>query len=389
MTDDFLPYGRPCLDDDDVEAVVDVLEGDWLTTGPTVDRFEAALADRCEAGHARVLSSGTSALHAAYHAAGVGPGTEVVVPALTFSATANAAVYLGAEVKFADVEDATLTADPESVARLVSDRTRVIAAVDFAGHPARLDALGKIAEDCGAILVEDAAHSLGATHRGRPVGAVADMTCLSFHPVKVITTGEGGAVLTDDRGWAETVATFRTHGMDHEEIDLPDAGRHGAWAYDIHRLGYNYRLSDIHCALGISQLEKLDGFLERRRGIARAYRDRLRGVEGVRLPPDADWGEHAYHLFAVRVPADRRRRVFEALREDGIGAQVHYVPVNMLSAYRQRGHDPDETPRASQAYRELISLPCFPAMDEEDVDRVVSSLTDAVREAGARESPRL
>lgn len=389
MSDEFLPYGRPCLDEDDVEAVVDVLQGDWLTTGPAVEAFETALADRCRARHARVLSSGTSALHAAYHAAGVGPGTEVVVPALTFSATANAAVYLGAEVKFADVDDATLTADPESVAELASDRTRVIAAVDFAGHPARLDALGEIAEDCGAVLVEDAAHSLGATHRGRPVGSIADMTCLSFHPVKVITTGEGGAVLTDDPDWGDTVGTFRTHGMDHEEIDLPDAGRHGGWAYDIHDLGYNYRLSDVHCALGTSQLEKLGGFLARRRGIARAYRERLRDVGGVRLPPDADWVEHAYHLFAVRVPADRRRGVFEALREDGIGAQVHYIPVNMLSAYRERGHGPEETPRASQAYRELISLPCFPAMDEEDVDRVVSSLTEAVHEEDAREPPRV
>lgn len=387
MSDEFLPYGRPCLDGDDVEAVVDVLQGDWLTTGPTVDRFEAALADRCDASHARVLSSGTSALHAAYHAAGVGPGTEVVVPALTFSATANAAVYLGAEVRFADVDDATLTVDPGSVEELVTERTRAIAAVDFAGHPARLDALGEISEDCGATLVEDAAHSLGATDRGRPVGSIADMTCLSFHPVKVITTGEGGAVLTDDPDRADAVGTFRTHGMDHEEIDLPGSEVPGGWAYDIHDLGYNYRLSDIHCALGISQLEKLDGFLERRRGIARAYRERLADVEGVRLPPDADWVGHAYHLFAVRVPADRRRGIFEALREDGIGAQVHYIPVNMLSAYRERGHDPEETPRALQAYRELISLPCFPAMDEQDVDRVVSSLAGSLQEGGARQPP--
>lgn len=379
-----LPYGRPSLDERDVEAVSDVLRGGWLTTGPAVGAFEEALAARCGARHARALSSGTAALHAAYAAAGVGPGTEVVVPALTFSATANAAVHLGAEVRFADVEEATLTADPSSVAERLGDRTRVIAAVDFAGHPARLDALAELAEGCGAVLVEDAAHGLGARHRGRPVGSVADMTCLSFHPVKAITTGEGGAVLTDRRAWAEEVERFRSHGMDAART--PDAAgeeRPGAWAYDIERIGHNFRLSDLQCALGTSQLEKLDGFLERRRAVAAAYRSRLADLEAVELPPEAGWVEHAYHLFVVRVPAGRRRGVFEALRADGIDVQVHYLPVNMLSAYRARGHDPRDTPVALAAYRRMLSLPCFPGMEEADVDRVVRSLDAALRSVPA------
>lgn len=387
-----LPYGRPCLDERDVEAVADVLRGDWLTTGPTVEAFETALADRCGAGHARTLNSGTSALHAAYAAAGVGPGTEVVVPSLTFSATAAAAVHLGAEVRFADIEEATLTVDPASVADAITERTRVIVAVDFAGHPARLDELAGLAEGCGAVLVEDAAHGLGASHRGRPVGSVADMTCLSFHPLKLITSGEGGAVLTDRRAWAEEVGRFRSHGMDPGRAPPPvggevrrDAGRGGgeeqeagAWAYDVEGIGHNFRLSDIHCALGLSQLAKLEAFVDRRRAIAAAYRSRLAELEAVEPPPETGWVEHAYHLFVVRVPADRRRGVYEALHGDGIGAQVHYVPVNMLSAYRERGHDPRDTPVALRAYRRMLSLPCFPDMDVDDVDRVVRSLEAAL-----------
>lgn len=372
----FLPYGRQCVDDRDIAAVTEVLRGDWLTTGPTIDRFEAGLVAATSAARAVAVSSGTAALHLAYAALGVGPGDEVIVPALTFSATANAALHLGADVRFADVDPATLTVDPASVASLVSPRTRVITAVDYAGHPADYDALRPIASSCGAHLLADACHSLGASYRGRPVGSVADVSCLSFHPVKPITTGEGGAVVTHDAEVADRVARLRSHGMERGRVEAdPDAG---AWAYDIAELGWNYRITDLQCALGLRQLDELAGWIVRRQEIAARYRQRLAGHPYVVLPPEAPWASHGYHLFAVQVPAVRRRAVFDALRAAGIGVQVHYIPVNMLQLYRARGHRPEDTPRTLEAYRGLLSLPCYPALGDEDVDRVVDALIEAV-----------
>lgn len=378
MSDEFLPYGQQAVDGDDARAVLEVLEGDWLTTGPTVDAFEARLARCCGSERAVAVSSGTAALHAAYRAAGVGPNTEVVVPALTFSATANAAVHLGATVRFADVDERTLTVDPESVDRLVGDDTAAVVPVDFAGHPADLDAIAEVADRVGAVVVEDGAHSLGAAYRGRPVGAVADMTTFSFHPVKVATTGEGGAVVTDDENFAASMRRFRNHGMDPEAAPPGDETA-GGWAYDIDKIGHNYRITDLQCALGISQLEKLDEFVGRRRQIAEMYRRRLADVDELQLPPEADWCGHAYHLFIVRVDADRRREIFERLRDRSIGVQVHYIPVNMLTAYRRRGHDPTETPVALSNYRRMISVPCFPKMTDRDVDRVATALREITR----------
>lgn len=374
MTREYLPYGRQSLDREDLEAVIEVLRGDWLTTGPNVDAFEEALSRISSTEHAVAVSSGTAALHAAYDAAGVGPGTEVVVPAITFSATANTARHLGARVRFADVREDTLTMDPESLRSVVNAKTRVVTPVDFAGLPADLEEIGDIAHEAGAVVVEDAAHSLGGSYAGRPVGAVADMTTFSFHPVKVVTTGEGGAVVTDRPDWAERMRRFRNHGMDRETESLSEDPMGGPWVYDIEDIGYNYRITDFQCALGRSQLRKLDRFLSSRRQIAEWYRRRLTTVAEVRLPVELADRKHAYHLFYVRVPSNVRRGIFERFHANGIGVQVHYIPVNMLSAYCREGHDPHETPVAMQAYREMISLPCFPEMDEADVDRVTDTL---------------
>ena len=382
---DFLPYGSQWLDEEDIQSVVDVLNGDWLTTGPTVDGFEEAIAEETDAEHAVAVNSGTAALHAAYEAVGVGPGTNVIVPSLTFSATANAARYLGAEVRFADV-DKTLTMDPASAEALVDGDTRVIAPVDFAGHPARLDELSELADEAGAALVEDAAHSIGGRFEGRPLGSVADITCFSFHPVKTITSGEGGAAVTDSEEWAHRMKQFRSHGQDYDVDRFLDDDQPGGWIYDIHEPGFNYRITDMQCALGLSQLEKLDRFVDRRQEIAGCYRELFDDQTHVEMPPEKDWAHHAYHLFPIRVPAEHRKAIFAELRNRDIGVQVHYIPVNSLSYYRELGHDPENTPRALEEYRRLISIPCFPKMADEDIQRAADTVIDVVGQIAGENS---
>ncbi|MEO0325481.1 MAG: aminotransferase class I/II-fold pyridoxal phosphate-dependent enzyme [Myxococcota bacterium] len=377
----FLPYGRQWVDETDAEAVTESLLGDWLTTGPAVSAFEDEIRRITGARRAIAVSSGTAALHAAYFAAGVGPGTEVIVPALTFSSTANVAVALGAKVRFADVDPVTWTISAGSVRALLTERTRVVTPVDYAGHPADYEAVRGVIEGTNVLLVGDASHSLGASAGGVPVGTLADLTTFSFHPVKPVTTGEGGAVTTDDDGLAQRALEFRTHGIRRGELEGdPD---HGPWAYDIVELGLNYRITDFQCALGRSQLRHLSKWIERRQAIAAQYREQLAAVPNVELPPDAPGVGHGYHLFPVLVPAAKRREIFIALRERGIGVQVHYIPVNMLKYYRDRGYSPESTPVALETYRRLISLPMFPRMENQDVPRVVSVLRELVAPRGA------
>lgn len=374
-----LPYGRQWVDEDDVAAVVEVLRSDYLTTGPTVPAFEGALADATTAAHAVAVNSGTSALHAMYAAAGLGPGDEIVTSPLTFAATANAALYLGASVRFVDVLADTGNLDPALVEEAVSDRTKLIVPVDYAGHPADYDELRAIADRRGVGLVADAAHSLGATYRGRPVGTLADATEVSFHPVKPITTAEGGAVLTNHDGLAARARAFRSHGItkDPSEMERSDEG---AWWYEQHDLGYNYRLTDLQAALGASQARKLPSFVARRRAIAARYDDAFAGLEGAQVPGRRPHVESGWHLYVLRVddPAVRRP-VFERLRERGLWVQVHYLPVHWHPYYRELGFAPDEAPVAVDFYRRAISLPIFPRMSDEDVDRVADEVHEALR----------
>lgn len=377
-----LPYGRQWIEEEEIEAVAQVLRSDWLTTGPMVSRFEEGLRRATGAAHALAISNGTAALHAAYAALGVGPGDEVIVPAQTFSATANAARYLGATVRFADVDE-TLTMDVESAAGLVNAQTKVIAPVDFTGHVADMGRLRELADAHGLKLVEDAAHSLGAAYRGRAVGTLAELTTLSFHPVKIITTAEGGAVLTNDSALAERVGRFRTHGIVRGQL-CGDADA-GGWAYDIEEIGYNYRLTDVQSALGVVQLSRLGVWIERRQQIAAMYKSLLSGIDDLELPHVAEWcTSHAWHLFVIRVPAGLRRRVFDGLRERKLSPQVHYIPVNMLTAYQRLGYRPDQTPRALEAYDRMISIPCYPKMTDDDVGRAAEAVREALAEAKAR-----
>ena len=376
----YLPYGHQTIDDDDLAAVTAVLKSAWLTTGPTVAEFERAFARAVGAQEAVAVNSGTAALHAAMHALGIGPGHEVIVPCITFAATANAVVYMGGTPVFADVDPDTLLVTAESVARLITPRTRAIVAVDYAGQPAEYDALRTLSARHALPLVADAAHALGGSYRGRKVGTLADLNTFSFHPVKHITTGEGGMITTDDAELAQRMRIFRTHGIttDHHYRQA-----HGAWTYEMQTLGFNYRLSDIGCALGLSQLPKLEGRVRRRNELAARYRETLDDLPEfvpLALLPERT---HAYHLFVVRCRARElgwtRNTVFPALRAEGIGVNVHYIPVHLHPFYRERfGTRPGLCPKAEAAYEEILTLPIFPAMTEQDVDDVCRALRKVI-----------
>ena len=370
-----LPYGRQALDEADVAAVVESLRSDWLTTGPRVAEFERRVAERVGVRHAVAVSSGTAALHAAAFAAGLGPGDEAIVPPLTFAATANAVLYQGATPVFADVLPDTLTLDPARVREQLTARTRAIVAVDFAGHPADLDELRALARTQGLALLDDAAHALGAEYRGRPVGGRADLTTFSFHPVKHVTTGEGGMVVTDDAALAERVARFRNHGITTGHAERFQSGE---WFYEMVDLGFNYRLTDVQCALGLSQLGKLDRFLARRAAIAARYREALGRLPGVALQTVAPDVRHAWHIFPLLLDLDRladdRRAIFAALRAEGIGVNVHYIPVYWHPYYQRLGYPKGLCPVAERAYERLLTLPLFPAMEDRDVEDVVTAV---------------
>ncbi|HTY43385.1 MAG TPA: UDP-4-amino-4,6-dideoxy-N-acetyl-beta-L-altrosamine transaminase [Thermoanaerobaculia bacterium] len=377
-----LPYGRQSIDDADVAAVVEALRSDYLTTGPRVAEFERRFAETVGAPHAVAVSNGTAALHAIAAVLGVGPGDEVIVPALTFAATANCVVYQGAKPVFADVDPMTLLLDPVSVEARITPRTRAIIAVDYAGQPCDYARLRAIADARGLALAADGCHALGAREAGVPVGRIADLTAFSLHPVKHITTGEGGVVTTASGEKASALRRFRNHGIDS---DHRERETRGSWQYNMVSLGYNYRLTDFQCALGMSQLHKLPDGLRRRREIARRYDgalDGLRGVHPIGVRPGV---EHAYHLYVVRLDARclDRGAAYRALRAEGIGVNVHYMPVHLHPYYRERfGTGPGLCPAAEAAYEEMLSLPMFPAMTEKDVDDVVTAVTKVARGLG-------
>ncbi|HEY7314143.1 MAG TPA: UDP-4-amino-4,6-dideoxy-N-acetyl-beta-L-altrosamine transaminase [Gemmataceae bacterium] len=376
-----LPYGRQWIEEDDIEAVVAVLRSDWLTCGPKIPEFEGVMADLVGAREAVAVSSGTAALHAAMYALAVGPGDEVILPPMTFAATANCAVFQGAIPVFVDVEPDTLLIDPDAVEAKITPRTRAIIAVDYAGQPCRYDELKAIADRYELAVVADACHALGASYRERPVGSLADLSIFSFHPVKHIATGEGGMVTTDNPEFARRLRLFRNHGIttDHRQREAA-----GSWFYEMVDLGYNYRITDLQCALGINQLGKLSGWRRRRQQIARQYDEALATMPGIRplaVRPDA---AHAYHLYVIRIDPSvvvgGRRQVFAGMRAAGIGVNVHYIPVHLHPFYRQRfGTGLGLCPRAEEAYEEILSLPIFPRMTDEDVQRVLTVLSSVIR----------
>lgn len=382
---EFIPYARQSLDEDDIQAVVEVLRSDFLTTGPKVAEFERAVADYCGAAYAVAFSSGTAALHGAMHALGVGEGDEVITTPMTFAATANAVLYQGGRPVFADVRPGDLLLDPEKVEGLITPATRGIAAVDYAGHPCDYDALSDICRRRGLFLLADACHALGGEYRSRRVGTLADVTVLSFHPVKHLATGEGGMVLTDDPDLARALERFRNHGIDRA---FNQRGGQRPWFYAMVELGYNYRLTDIQCALGLSQLKKLPAWLERRRRLASRYDQAFANMEGLQPLMVSPEVAHAYHLYVVRLtggrPPDHRDRIFLALRERGIGVNLHYIPVYLHPYYQNLGYRPGLCPMAEDAYDQIISLPMFPALNDQQQDRIISTCAEALAIEGSR-----
>jgi perosamine synthetase len=375
-----LPYGRQSIGEDDIQAVTDVLRSDWLTTGPKVAEFEEALAAWVGAKHAVSFSSGTAALHGAAFAAGLKPGDEAITTPMTFAATANCVLYQAAAPIFADVSADTLNLDPEQVAKRITPRTRAVLAVDYAGHPADLDAMKELSASHGLVVIEDACHALGAEHKGRRAGSIADMTVFSFHPVKHLATGEGGMVTTDRADYAETLRRFRNHGISTDARQRQSAGQ---WHYEMVLLGFNYRLTDIACALGLSQLKKLEKNLLRRREIAARYEVALCDLKAITLPTVRPGVNPAWHLYPIRLNLERlsadRGKIFRALRAENIGVNVHYIPVHLHPYYRDRfGNRAGEYPIAEAAYARLISLPMFHAMSDGDVEDVARALQKVI-----------
>ncbi len=384
-----IPYGTQQITEGDIDAVVSALRSTMLTQGPLIGEFERKLAATVGAKYAVAVNSGTAALHAAYFAAGVGPGAGVLTSPITFVATANASLYLGGSVEFADVDADLPVLTAPSIGDMPRPHVKALVPVHFGGHVCDMGALSSLAQDRGWTIIEDAAHALGARYRAGgsaefKVGACAhsDMCCFSFHPVKHITTGEGGAVTTNSENLYKKLTQFRTHGITRDDADL---GRHdGPWYYEQQALGFNYRITDFQAALGLSQLERLGGFVDRRREIAARYDAELSGV--VRALSAPVWSLSSYHLYVIRVPAARRLKIFNRLRSLGLGVNVHYIPVYNQPFYRDQGFAGDSCPEADRFYSEAITVPMYPGLTDDDVGMVIDRIRDVIAEpAVARE----
>ncbi|WP_342547154.1 UDP-4-amino-4,6-dideoxy-N-acetyl-beta-L-altrosamine transaminase [Paenibacillus sp. FSL P2-0089] len=377
----YLPYGRQMIDDEDIESVVKVLQSDYLTSGPAIEQFEAEIAAFTGAKHAVAFSSGTAALHGACYAAGIGEGDEVITTPMTFAATANCVLYQGGVPVFADIDPRTYNLDPQRIRESITARTKAIIPVHFTGQPAQLDEILQIAREHNLIVIEDAAHALGARYKNTSIGAIGDMTMFSFHPVKHITTGEGGMITTNNPVYYEKLLQFRTHGITRDERKLRE--NHGPWYYEMQFLGYNYRITDIQTSLGISQLRRIGSFIEKRKQLAALYLQELSGTEELILPHQLPEAESSWHLFIVRLQLSKlkatRKTVFQALQKENIGVNVHYIPAYLHPYYESLGFRKGICPVAESCYEEFITLPLYAGMDPEDVMDVVAAVKKVIR----------
>lgn len=372
----YIPYGRQCIEQDDIDAVVEVLKSDYVTTGPAVTAFEKAVAEYTGAKYAVAVSNGTAALHIACLAAGIKEGDEVITTPITFAASSNCALYCGATPVFADIDPDTYNIDPADIERKITDRTKAVVAVHFTGQPCKMDEIHQIAEKHHLIVIEDAAHALGADYKGQKIGSLSDMTTFSFHPVKHITTGEGGMVTTNNEELYEKLVQFRSHGITRDPRFLKK--EEGGWYYEQLDLGFNYRITDIQCALGVSQMNKLDRFVKRRREIAARYDEALGDCKKLLLPKQEPGCNNSWHLYVVQILDKARKEVFDAMRAKNIGVNVHYIPVYKHPYYQEHGYENVCCKHAEQYYERAISLPIYPLLTDEEQDYVIQCLLECL-----------
>lgn len=370
----YIPYGRQSIDEEDIRAVVETLRSDFLTTGPKVEEFEKCVAEYVGAKYAVAISNGTAALHAACFAAGIGEGDEVITTPITFAASSNSALYCGGKPVFADIDPVTYNIDPEDIKRKITDRTKAIVAVHYTGQPCDMDSIHKIAKEHNLIVIEDAAHALGAEYKGNKIGSMSDMTTFSFHPVKHITTAEGGMIMTNNKELYDKLILFRTHGITRDPKLL--SRDEGSWYYEQIDLGYNYRITDIQCALGISQMRRLDDFVAKRREIAKRYDKAFSENPNIVVPFQKEGCNNSYHLYVIQVKNVNRRQVFEELRASGIGVNVHYVPVYTFPYYREHGYEAVTCKHAEELYENIISIPMYPDLTLEEQEYVIEKIIE-------------
>lgn len=379
-----LYYGRQCIEEDDIQAVVETLRSDFITCGPKVDEFEAELCRFTGAKYAVAVSNGTAALHVACLAAGIGPGDEVITTPITFAASANCALYCGARPVFADIDPGTYNIDPESIRAHITDKTKAVVAVDFTGQVVQIEKIREICKEHNLIFIEDAAHSIATTYNGVQVGNLADLTTFSFHPVKTITGGEGGAITTNDEKLYQRLTLYRTHGITKEPGEMQLMGpEDGAWYYEMQDLGYNYRITDFQAALLVSQMKKLPRFSAARKAIVKKYDQAFAKIPEVIVQKEIPQADTTRHLYVLQLNLDKltcnRKEFFDALAEEGIQPQVHYIPVYFFPYYQKLGYEKGLCPKAEKLYNAILSLPLYPALTEKDTDDVIRAVEKVAR----------
>ncbi|MEC5424230.1 UDP-4-amino-4,6-dideoxy-N-acetyl-beta-L-altrosamine transaminase [Virgibacillus sp. C22-A2] len=380
IRDSYLPYGRQWIDEADIKAVVDILKSDFITTGPTNFEFEQAIAEYVGAKYAVAFSSGTAALHAACSVAGVAENDEVITTPITFAASANSVLFMGGTPVFADIDPQTYNISPDAIEPLINSKTKVIITVDFTGQPAEYDAIMTLADKHGLIVIDDAAHALGASYNGKKIGSIADMTMFSFHPVKHITTGEGGIITTDNKKFYDRLISFRSHGITRDPSKIK--GKTGPWYYEMQDLGVNYRMTDIQAALGLSQLKKLPAFLAKRKEYSRKYTKAFENSTEIVTPYQHHDSSSSWHLYILRMNGSSlkadRNEIFRALQKENVGVNVHYIPVYLHPYYQQLGYKKGLCPQAESLFKEIITVPLFPKMTDADVDDVIAAVKKVI-----------
>ena len=378
VREDKIYYGRQWISEKDIEAVREVLEGPFITCGPKVKEAEDRLASYTGAKHAVVVNSGTSALHCACIAAGIKEGDEVITTPITFAASANCVLYCGAKPVFADIDPETYNIDPASIRAHITERTKAVIAVDYTGQVVQADEIRAICDEFGLVFIEDAAHSIGSSYNGKMVGNIADMTCFSFHPVKTVTAGEGGAILTNNEDFYKKLVLAHTHGITHDEDEMEDAPHEGPWYYEQICLGYNYRMTDFQAALLISQLDRIDEFVARRKEIVAAYDEAFKDVPGIIVQKNIPQSDTSRHLYVIRLDLDKltctRREFFDAMSAENVQCQIHYVPVYWFPYYRHLGYDKGLCPNAEEVYKGIMSIPLYPKMTDKDIKDTIAAV---------------